>query len=63
MTSIVKVSAHCSDDKEVRVTITGVTDHGTGAVGVIEEFTMQNGESADRAIYDSRVINVVEVLK
>ena len=63
MTSNVKVSAHCSDDKEVRVTVTGITNHATGEVGVIEEFTLQNGESAERAIFDSREIQATEVLK
>ena len=63
MTSNVKVSAHCSPDKEVRVTVTGITDHATGEVGVIETFTLQDGETAERAIYDSHEVKAVEVLK
>ena len=63
MTSQVKVSAHCSDNKEVRVTVTGVVNHETGEVGVIEQFTLQNGETAERFIYDSRYVQAVEVLK
>jgi len=63
MTSQVKVSAHCSDDKEVVVTVAGIIDHATGAAGIIEEFTLQNGESAERSIYDSRSVSFVEVLK
>lgn len=63
MTSQVKVSAHCSDNKEVRVTVTGVINHETGEIGVIEQFTLQNGETAERCIYDSRHVQAVEVLK
>ena len=63
MTSQVKVSAHCTEDKEVRVTVTGVINHETGEVGVIEQFTLQDGETAERAIYDSRYVQAVEVFK
>lgn len=63
MTSQVKISAHCSDEKEVIVTIAGIVDNATGESGIIEEFTLQNGESAERSIYDSRSVTAVEVLK
>ena len=63
MTSQVKISAHCSDDKEVVVTIAGIIDHATGDAGIIEEFKLQSGETAERAIYDSRSISCAEVVK
>lgn len=63
MTSQVKISAHCSDDKEVLVTVAGIINHSTGETGIIEEFTLQNGESAERAIYDSRSVTSAERIK
>jgi hypothetical protein len=63
MTSSVKVSAHCTAEKEVRVTVTGIIDHATGETGVIESFSLQDGESAERYVYDSRQISTEEVVK
>lgn len=55
MTTTIKVSAHCSDDKEVQVSI---TDSVNG--NVKENFVLQNGETADRVVYDDLVISVLE---
>ena len=56
MTTTVKIYAHLSSDKEVRVQ---VTDNGS----TVEEFTLQDGEVAERAVYDGREISVREVVK
>ena len=56
MTSVVSISAHCGDAKEVRVV---VTDAGS----LVEEFHIANGEKAERYAYDDRVISVKEVAK
>ncbi len=55
MTTTVKVSAHCSDDKEVQVAI---SDRVSG--NVRENLILQNGETADRVVYDDLVISVLE---
>ena len=52
MTSTVKVTAHCSDDKHVEVSLNGET-----------QAVIQNGESKDFYVYDDREISVKEVLK
>lgn len=58
MTSQVKVSAHCADNKEVVVRVFNVaTDQG------IEEFTLQNGESREVLIYDDRAVATHERVK
>lgn len=54
MTTVVTISAHCGDTKEVRVTVTGAQP---------EEFTLANGEKVERYAYDDRVITVQEVAK
>jgi hypothetical protein len=56
MTTIVKIAAHCSDDKQVRVQI---ASDGCAA----EEFVLQNGEIAERYAHDDRRITVFEELK
>ena len=56
MTTIVTISAHCGDTKEVRAAI---TDAGS----LIEDFHIANGEKAERYAYDDRVITVKEVVK
>lgn len=56
MTSVVTISAHCGDAKEVHVV---VTDAGS----LVEEFNIANGEKAERYAYDDRVISVKEVVK
>lgn len=56
MTSKVVVSAHCADSKCVLVTI-----KNNGAV--IEQRTLQNGESTEVLIYDGRSVESLEVEK
>ena len=56
MTTKVTINACCSDDKEVHVRVTDTGEQ-------VEEFTLQNGEDADRVVYDNRVIKVEEVEK
>ena len=56
MTSVVAITAHCSDAKEVHVV---VTDAGS----LVEELNLANGEKAERYAYDDRVISVKEVVK
>lgn len=56
MTSVVSISAHCGDAKEVHVV---VTDAGS----LVEDFHIANGEKAERYAYDNRVISVTEVVK
>ena len=55
MTTTVKVSAHCSDDKEVQVVI---SDRVSGIVNA--EIILQNGQTTDRVVYDDLVISVLE---
>lgn len=58
MTTTVKVSAHCSGEKEVVVEI---FDNASGQQ--VESFKLQDGESADRVVFDGRELTVKEVLK
>lgn len=58
MTTTVKIEAHVSKEKEVRVKITAECGDTAG-----EEFTLQDGESATRYVYDDREISVKEVVK
>lgn len=53
MTTTVIIEAHCSADVEVRVT---VTDEGM----LSEDFVIQNGERAERYVFDNRSISVRE---
>lgn len=55
MTTTIKVSAHCSDDKEVQVSISDMVSGN-----VRENLILQNGETADRVVYDDLMISVVE---
>lgn len=55
MTTTVTIDAHCASDKEVIVVITGEGDD--------ENFTLQDGESDSRVVYDDREIHVKEVTK
>ncbi len=55
MTTTVKIEAHCSSDKEVFVAI---TDGDSG-----DTFTLQDGETAERYVYDNRYIAVSERIK
>ena len=56
MTTTVTITAHLSTEKEVRVKL---TDNGQP----VEEFALQNGETAERYVYDGREISVQEVAK
>ena len=56
MTTNVVVTAHCANTKEVKIS---VTDNGES----VEEITLQDGEGADRVVYDGREISVKEVDK
>ncbi len=58
MTTTVTIAAHLSADKEVQV---AVTENTTGAT--LETFALQDGEKAERYVYDGREISVKEVLK
>lgn len=57
MTTTVKISAHLSSEKEVRALIRD--DQGA----VLEELVLQDGETAERYVYDERRIEVREVVK
>lgn len=59
MTSIVIIKAHCGKDKEVQVSITDPTMNQS----LIEQFTVQDGDVAERVVFDSRVVSVCEVRK
>lgn len=56
MTTTVTIAAHLSTEKEVRVKL---TDNGS----TTEEFALQDGEKAERYVYDGREISVQEVAK
>ncbi len=56
MTTTVIIKAHCANTKEVRVSITDGQHAGEG-------FTLQDGEVAERYVYDAREITVREVEK
>ncbi len=51
MTTTIKVSAHCADDKEVHIVIDG------------EVIILQNGEEFETTVYDERCCSVQEVQK
>lgn len=56
MTTTVTISAHVSSDKEVRANI-------IDGDAVVEAFVLQDGETAERCIYDGRKIEVREAVK
>ena len=55
MTTTVKVEAHLSSEKEVRVSI---NTENTGEV-----YILQDGENGEYYVYDDREISVKEVVK
>lgn len=59
MTTSVIVQAHCASNKEVHVVITDVAAAGE----VVEEFKLQDGETATRVVYEGRAISVFEAVK
>lgn len=58
MTTTVTIKAHCSNAKQVVVTR---TDHRREVD--VEVFTLQDGEMADRVVFDDIDITIREVLK
>lgn len=56
MTSTIKIQAHCTDDKEVKITITNYD--GAGFV-----IRLQDGEVYETVIYDHRAIAAEEIMK
>lgn len=58
MTTTVRVMAHCTSNKEVVVTIKERDDDTP-----LEVFSLQDGETADRVVFDDRVISVRERAK
>jgi len=56
MTTAVQVHAHCSGEKEVLVVIQDGEKE-------IESFKLQDGEKADRVVFDNRSIVVREQIK
>ena len=58
MTTTVKIEAHCSNEIEVLINV--IDQHGRTND---ETFTIQDGESAERFVYDGRVVTVSEITK
>jgi len=58
MTTTVTINAHCASNKEVVVKI-----HDHLAAADVESFTLQDGEKADRVVYEGREISVMEAIK
>ncbi len=58
MTTTIKISAHCSEDKEVVIEI---VDKVSGKQ--VELLRMNDGDVADRVVFDGRELTVKEVLK
>jgi hypothetical protein len=56
MTTTVTIDAHLMSTKEVIIKLTDGSE-------TIEEFVLQDGESANRPVFDGREISVKEVLK
>jgi archaellum component FlaF (FlaF/FlaG flagellin family) len=56
MTTTVIIKAHLSTEKEVHVKI---TENGS----TVEEFVLQDGEAAERPVFDNREISVLEIQK
>jgi hypothetical protein len=56
MTSTVTVTAHCGPEREVQILV------GEGNE-ILEEIVLQDGEHAERYVYNERFIRVVELEK
>lgn len=56
MTTTVTVTAHCSSDTEVRFGITNVPTTNE----LTEVVTLQDGETAEKYVYDGRIAVVLE---
>lgn len=57
MTSSVKINAHCANNKEVHIEISG-DPCGNDGVKVI-----QDGESLELSVYDNKSVTIKEVIK
>lgn len=57
MTSSVKISAHCADNKEVVVRLFDADQNA-----IVEEVILKNGESKEILIYDNRAVTTHERL-
>lgn len=55
MTTTVKVSAHCADDKEVQISYSD--ENG------LQQQTIQDGEEFEMVVYDDKTCTVQEVAK
>ena len=64
MTTIVKIEAHCSSDKEVLIEVMRepTESYETDDV-LLEQFKLEDGEKAERYVYDARYVTVREQLK
>jgi hypothetical protein len=61
MTTTIKISAHCSKEKEVIVEIVDLfRNPGDQQVELIR---MNDGDVADRVVFDGRILTVKEVFK
>ena len=56
MTTTVRIDAHVEKSKEVFVSIENIMT----SLVPIEEFTLQDGQSAERNIFDDRSITIIE---
>lgn len=56
MTTTVHITACCDDKTEVNVCITETDE-------LVEDVTIQNGETLERHVYDDRMISIREVDK
>ncbi len=54
MTTNVTINAHCAPEKKVDVIISDGDE-------TVEVFSLDDGESADRVVYDNRIMTVTEV--
>lgn len=59
MTSTVIIKAHPMEGQEVLVTVSDPTMNQE----ILEEFTLQHGETAERVVYGDRVVSVKERTK
>lgn len=58
MTSVIKVAAHCSAEKEVVVKVFDAISHE-----VKEEVVLQDGQTAEKHVYDNLIVTATERLR
>lgn len=61
MTTTVIINAHCSETKQVHALI--VDQLKSAGHEVLEEIVLQDGETAQRVVFDGRVISIQEIDK